>query len=240
MSTDAALEDTRLPRGGVFDPERAPLDASFRGDTRGRALAPERLHPDALRRRFETPPPWRPEIETDGRFIQPAGEVRDAAVLIAMVMRPEGLQVLLTERTAHLHDHASQISFPGGRVDPDDADAVHTALREAQEEIGLADAQVQVLGTLPPYLTATRYRVTPVAGLVLPGFVPAPDPFEVAEVFEVPLAFLMDPAHHERRVVRSAGVERSFLAMPWTAQRRYFIWGATAAMLRNLYAFLSA
>ena len=156
------------------------------------------------------------------------------------------MTVLLTQRTDHLNDHPSQISFPGGRVETDDADAVATALREAREEIGLEAFEVEVLGSLPTYTTGTGFIVTPVVGLVRPGFTLQPDPFEVAEVFEVPLAWLMDPANHQRHAVEIAGVRREFLSIPWQGvdasgqPRRYFIWGATAAMLRNLYRFLAA
>jgi 8-oxo-dGTP pyrophosphatase MutT (NUDIX family) len=166
-------------------------------------------------------------------------------VLIAIVLHDEPT-VLLTQRTDHLNDHPSQISFPGGRAEPSDADVVATALREAHEEIGLEAAQVEVLGVLPTYTTGTGFVVTPVVGLVRPAFELKPDPFEVAEVFEAPLAWLMDPAHHQRHAVDVGGVRREFLSIPWPGTdaagrpRRYFIWGATAAMLRNLYRFLSA
>ncbi len=166
-------------------------------------------------------------------------------MLIALVQREE-LTVLLTQRTDHLTDHPGQVSFPGGRAEPDDADAVATALREAQEEIGLAPGFVDVLGRLPTYTTVTSFIVTPVVALVQPGFSLLADPSEVADVFEVPLSFLMNPAHHRWHAVDMAGRRREFLSMPWTGtgadgqQRRYFVWGATAGMLRNLYRFLSA
>jgi 8-oxo-dGTP pyrophosphatase MutT (NUDIX family) len=161
------------------------------------------------------------------------------------VLRDE-LTVLLTQRTDHLNDHPGQISFPGGRVEADDADAVATALREAHEEIGLEAFEVEVLGSLPTYTTGTGFIVTPVVGLVAARAVLRPDPVEVAEVFEVPLAWLMDPANHRRHAVAIAGSMREFLSIPWLgtdasgAPRSYFIWGATAAMLRNLYRFLAA
>ena len=176
----------------------------------------------------------------DPRLLVPGKAVRPAAVLVPLVDRPAGLSVLLTRRAAHLHDHAGQISFPGGRVDAGDVDAVATALRETEEEIGLARSEVEILGRLPDYLTATSYSVTPVVGLVSPPLALRLDAFEVAEAFEVPLAFLMDPAHHERRLIEFGGQARRFYAMPWQGEHRYFIWGATAAMLRNLYRFLSA
>lgn len=223
-----------------FDPQLIPLDPAFDAQARGTAVSLERLAPSALRGRFTAPPAWTPELHADSRLLRPDQEVRPAAVLVPVVAHATGPTVLLTERTSHLHDHAGQISFPGGRMDEGDADAVATALRETSEEIGLDAAHIEIIGSLPPYLTASSYRVTPVVGLVQPGFRLQLDAFEVAEAFEVPLAFLMDPRHHQRHLVQFAGQARTFYAMPWQAQRRYFIWGATAAMLRNLYRFLAA
>ena len=202
-----------------------------------------RLAPDALHDRFADPPLWTPEFPGDGGRFSTEGEPLAAAVLVALVMRDSGLQVLLTQRTAHLRNHAGQISFPGGRCEDQDVDAVATALRETEEEVGLDRSFIEVIGQLPVYTTVTSYRVTPVVALVQPGFSLTPDSFEVAEVFEVPLQFLMSPAHHRRHSVDLEGQARRFLSMPWQAQGRtgepYFIWGATAAMLRNLYGFLS-
>jgi 8-oxo-dGTP pyrophosphatase MutT (NUDIX family) len=164
-------------------------------------------------------------------------------VLVALVVRDGGLTVLLTQRTAHLNDHAGQVSFPGGRHEPHDATTTATALREAQEEVGLDPSRVEVLGTLPEYLTGTGFRVTPVVGLVHPPFTVQADTFEVAEIFEVPLGFLMDPKNHEVRVLSWEGGERRFFAMPYPRGEvggDYFIWGATAGMLRNFYRFLAA
>lgn len=199
----------------------------------------------ALRRRFRAPPAWRPEMVTEPRFM--SREPAHASVLVPLVERDGGdLSVLLTQRTEHLNDHAGQIAFPGGRAEPEDVDAAATALREAREEIGLAEPHVDVLGSLPLYTTGTGFIVTPVVALVRPGFDLRLDPFEVAEVFEVPLAFLMNPAHHRRHEIEFGGARREFLSMPWQGvdeqgrSRRYFVWGATAAMLRNLYRFLSA
>lgn len=151
--------------------------------------------------------------------------------------------MLLTQRADHLNDHAGQISFPGGRREPFDRDATATALREAKEEIGLAAERVEILGALPDYLTGTGFCVTPVVGLVHPPFTVQADTFEVAEIFEVPLAFVMNPANHQVRVFRWEGGERRFFAMPYPNGEpggHYFIWGATAGMFRNLYRFLAA
>lgn len=161
-----------------------------------------------------------------------------AAVLIPLVMR-DGLTVLLTERTAHLSSHSGQIAFPGGKADPQDLDSIATALREAHEEVGLASDFVQVLGVLPAYTTGSAFVVTPVVALVRPGFDITPNPGEVADVFEVPLQFLMNPANHRHHAVDWAGKRREWLSMPYmdTGKER-FIWGATAGMIRNLYRFL--
>jgi 8-oxo-dGTP pyrophosphatase MutT (NUDIX family) len=149
--------------------------------------------------------------------------------------------VLLTERTMHLSTHSGQIAFPGGKVDEDDADASATALREAQEELGLEPSLVHVLGTLPQYVTGSAFIITPVVGLVQPAFSLTPNSYEVADVFEVPLEYLMTPAHHQRHAFEWEGIRREWFSMPYqddTVQR--FIWGATAGMLRNLYRLLSA
>lgn len=223
-----------------FDPELVPLDPLFGPTERGGAVLPARLSAAGLRTQFASPPIWTPELFGDDRRIDPARPERAASVLIPLVARDSGVSVLLTRRAEHLHDHAGQISFPGGRRDAGDRDAEATALRETQEEIGLAPAGIELLGRLPDYLTASSYRVTPVVAMLAPPLELKLDDFEVAEAFEVPLAFLMDPAHHERRSFEFAGAQRHFYAMPWQAERRYFIWGATAAMLRNLYRFLAA
>jgi len=223
-----------------FDPQALPVIGI---DDHLPAVLADELQDAALRRRFTTLPAWTPEITVERRFVErpPA----DASVLVPLV-QGEQISVLLTQRTDHLTDHPGQISFPGGRAESYDADAVATALREAHEEIGLEPAYVDVLGTLPTYTTGTGFVVTPVVGFVKPGYTLVADPFEVAEVFEVPLAFLMNPANHRRHEVEVNGVRREFLSMPFDGvdsegqPRRYFIWGATAAMLRNLYRFLAA
>ena len=170
-----------------------------------------------------------------GHFIQEDGgeglPLTPAAVLFPIVLRDNGQTVLLTQRTAHLKDHAGQISFPGGRVEAEDQSPIHTALRETEEEIGLAREHVEILGFLPEYRTGTGFRVTPVVALVTPPFELALDPFEVAEAFEVPLSFLLDPANHKRHSLHYRGALRHFFAMPYGD---YFIWGATAGMIRSL------
>jgi 8-oxo-dGTP pyrophosphatase MutT (NUDIX family) len=223
-----------------FDPETLPVVGL---DDHLPALPAAVLQPDSLRQRFLMPPVWSPEVKHEPRFNERAPA--HASVLVALVQRDE-LMVLLTQRTDHLNDHPGQISFAGGRVEPTDVDAAATALREAHEEIGLEAPFVDVLGAMPTYTTGTGFIVTPIVALIAPGFTVTPDPFEVADVFEVPLAFLMNPAHHRRHAVEVNGARREFLSMPWDGHdaqgqpRRYFIWGATAAMLRNLYRFLAA
>ncbi len=218
----------------AFNPQLVPVDA-LGGES---ALAPERLEADWLRARFAAPPHWHPEQSDESLFSRRA-EPTPASVLIPLVLREAGLSMLLTQRTAHLTDHAGQISFPGGRAEEEDASAIETALRETEEEIGLARRHVEVIGTLPDYFTGTGYQVTPVVALVTPPFELNADENEVAEIFEVPLAFLMDGMNHQRMAIdlpEGAG-RRTFYAMPY---KHFFIWGATAGMLRNLFHFLRA
>lgn len=163
--------------------------------------------------------------------LRPAGPLVPAAVLVPVVAGASGLSMLLTRRTSHLHVHAGQISFPGGRLESGDPDAVAGALREAEEEIGLSRQAVEVIGRLDTYVTRTGFEVTPVVGLVSPPVDLRPDPFEVAEIFEVPLDFVVDPRNRERRSREFNGVQREFWAIPY---RDYFIWGATAGMIVNL------
>jgi 8-oxo-dGTP pyrophosphatase MutT (NUDIX family) len=155
-----------------------------------------------------------------------------ASVLFPIVLRPGEPTVLLTQRTAHLKDHPGQISFPGGRAEAEDASPAHTALREAEEEVGLLPAYIEIAGYLPEYRTSTGFCVTPVVALITPPFDLRPDPFEVAEVFEVPLAFLLDSANHQQHSLHYRGKLRHYYAMPYGD---YFIWGATAGMIMSLY-----
>jgi 8-oxo-dGTP pyrophosphatase MutT (NUDIX family) len=158
-----------------------------------------------------------------------------AAVLIPVIAHPGELTVLFTQRTAHLKSHAGQVSFPGGRAEPGDASAEFTALREAGEEIGLAAGRVEILARLPDYRTRTGFRVTPVIGLVTPPLELSPDPSEVAEVFEVPLVFLLDPRNRQRRTREFQGRQVGYYVFEYQDR---VIWGATAGMLVNLHKML--
>jgi 8-oxo-dGTP pyrophosphatase MutT (NUDIX family) len=158
-----------------------------------------------------------------------------AAVLIPVIVHKE-LTVLFTQRTAHLKNHSGQVSFPGGRAEPGDASAEFTALRETEEEIGLAMPRVEVLARLPDYRTRTGFRVTPVIGLVAPPLELAPDPREVAEVFEVPLAFLMDERNCQRRTREFQGQQVGYYVFEYGER---VIWGATAGILVNLNRMLA-
>lgn len=193
------------------------------------------LHPLWVRERLAAVPAARPGDLPLFRHPDHVTPVA-AAVLVPLVRRATEVRVLLTQRTAHLNDHAGQISFPGGRVDEGDVDRVHTALREAEEEIGLPRDRVEILGTLPDYDIMTGFRVTPVVGWVTSPFGLRTDAFEVADVFEVPLAFFLDPANHQRHSRVVGEVTRHYYAMPWNDRH---IWGATAGMLHHLYRALS-
>ena len=226
-----------------FDPRSIPVQGI---DDHLEGVARDRLTPEALRARFAAPPAWTPEHSVEKKFEN--REPALAAVLIPLVMREE-LMLLLTQRTTNLSTHSGQVAFPGGRTDDADADAADTALREATEEIGLPRSNCEVLGTLPIYVTGTAYVITPVVALVRPAFKLQLNPGEVADAFEVPLAYLMNPVNHRRHAVEFDGLTRQWLSMPYLdrstqledgqfAER--FIWGATAGMLRNLYRFLIA
>ncbi len=165
------------------------------------------------------------------------GPMVPAAVLVPLIDRPDGMTVLLTQRTEHLNDHAGQISFPGGRVEPEDSGPVAAALRETEEEIGLQRAAVDVVGCLDTCLTGTGFRVVPVVGLVAPPISLTLDAFEVAEAFEVPLSFVLDPSNHQRQAATFPGVgRREFYVLPY---KNRYIWGATARMLINLHDLLA-
>ena len=218
-----------------FDPSLLPVD-SLAGEP---PVAPEQLGMQALRARFIAAPSWQPETGADQLTRSEGALLTPASVLLPLVVRESGLTLLFTQRTAHLTDHAGQVSFPGGRQEAHDASPIETALRETEEEVGLDRRHIEVLGTLPDYRTGTGYHVTPVVALVHPPFSLRADPGEVAEIFEVPLGFLMDGANHQLRTAEfpNGRGRRTFYAMPY---ERFFIWGATAGMLRNLFHFLRA
>jgi 8-oxo-dGTP pyrophosphatase MutT (NUDIX family) len=235
MPIDPTPANTPLSKLPNFNPRTVPVIGI---DSHLPALSREALSASALRERFLAPRRWEPEISIERRFSD--RPLANASVLVPVVMR-ERPTVLLTERTTHLSNHSGQVAFPGGRRDDTDTDAAHTALREAQEEIGLAPELAEVIGQMPTYTTGSQFIITPVIALVDPEHRLTLNRFEVADAFEVPLDFLMDPAHHRRHALEWAGARREWFSMPYmdgTTER--FIWGATAAMLRNFYRFLAA
>jgi 8-oxo-dGTP pyrophosphatase MutT (NUDIX family) len=194
--------------GGTADPlEAAEVRAATRGD--------HDLNPG------ETPP---------------SAALRPAAVLVPLIDHPDGMTVLLTQRTAHLSAHAGQIAFPGGRIEDQDADEVAAALRETEEEVGLPRERVAVIGRLDTYVTGTGFEITPIVGIVAPPYALTIDPYEVAEAFEVPLSYILDPRNHNRTERESAGRRRIFFVLPYQGRN---IWGATAGMLVNLAEVLN-
>jgi 8-oxo-dGTP pyrophosphatase MutT (NUDIX family) len=187
---------------------------------------------DILRRALAAPHgPPRGDSDLDPTIGRHGGALTPAAVLCPIVRREAGLAVILTTRPATMRAHPGQIAFPGGKVDPGDANPLAAALRETREEIGLPESQVRVLGELERYETRTGFAVSPFVGLVAEGFEPVPEPGEVEDIFETPLDFLMDMANHRRMSREWKGARRWFWAMPWGDR---FIWGATAGMIRTL------
>jgi 8-oxo-dGTP pyrophosphatase MutT (NUDIX family) len=191
----------------------------------------------ALRERLRRQAPQAFAVYGDDRIGGEPADITPASVLVPIVTHATGLTVLFTQRTTHLKAHAGQVSFPGGRAEPGDATPEFTALRESQEEIGLPPERVEILARLPDYITRTGYRVTPVIGLLEPPLDLAPDPREVQEVFEVPLAFLLDPANHRRQTRELNGRVVGFYEIQY--EQAHTIWGATAGMVVNLYRRLS-
>jgi len=223
---------SKLP---AFDPHLVPV---FQVDAHLAAVPARDLTPEALEMRFANPPAWQPELVRERKFMdRPPAQ---AAVLLAVVMRDEPT-VLLTQRPSHMSTHAGQIAFAGGKCDETDVDVAATALREAHEEVGLEARHVKVLGTLPEYVTGSAFYVTPVVALISPSMTLQLNTHEVADAFEVPLAFLMDPANHRWHRYEFEGVTREWLSMPYQdGDQLRFVWGATAGMLRNFYRFLRA
>jgi 8-oxo-dGTP pyrophosphatase MutT (NUDIX family) len=188
-----------------------------------------------LKERLRRTPPAFTVYGDDGMGREQAA-LTAAAVLVPIVQRAPDMTVIFTQRTTHLKAHSGQVSFPGGRAEPHDPTPEFTALREAHEEIGLPMERVEVVARLPDYLTRTGFRVTPVIGLLEPPLVLTPDPREVEEVFEVPLAFLLDPRNHQRRTREFQGQTVGYYVMEFGSRT---IWGATAGMLVNLYRHLA-
>lgn len=230
------LHDQHSFKWPVFDPQLVPID---RVDTHLPAVSQAHLRPAALRQRFEHPPVWLPELTVEKMYSD--RPPLHAAVLLPIVMHARPT-VLLTQRTQHLSTHSGQVAFPGGKVDVDDVDARATALREAQEEVGLDADFVQVLGVMPCYATGSGFIVTPVVALVEPGFTLTRNTQEVDDIFEVPLDFLMNPSHHRHHSVEFEGGRREWFSMPYSdpGLPPRFIWGVTAGILRNFYRLLSA
>lgn len=224
-----------MEQGSLFSPGTDPLSGA--GEISEAEIASRLARHEPGRRRS---PIARSAELADGRprgdhdlnpdLYEPEQALTPAAVLVPIVRRSR-LSLLLTRRTDHLHDHAGQIAFPGGRVDEGDADALAAALRETEEEVGLPRRHVEIVGRLDTYVTRTGFEVTPVVGLVTPPFPVEPDSFEVAEVFEVPLSFVLDPGNRQIESRQYQGRERHFYVYPY---RDYYIWGATAGMLVNL------
>lgn len=201
--------------------------ATARSDDDLRTRLRDRLQDGLARRRgdFDLDPAWR-------EALPPQRVLKPAAVLIPIIERRTGLQVLFTRRADHLARHAGQVSFPGGRLNEDDGHAVEAALRETEEEVGLPRSFVEVRGELDRYETGTGFSIHPFVGLVREGFELKIDAAEVAEAFEVPLAFLMDPENHHQQTTMWQGRERRYYAMTFGS---HYIWGATAGILINLH-----
>ena len=193
--------------------------------------------PAVIAAMLRLPPPPPDPLDLHVAAIAEDTKVNDAAVLVPMVAREGRVSLLFTQRTPHLAAHAGQISFPGGRVESDDAGREDTALRETEEEIGLARKHVQVLGALPEYSIPTGFRITPVVGWIVAPFDTQPDPFEVADIFEAPLEHFLDVARYQRHEYHFNGRHRHYVAIPYEGR---YIWGATAGMLLSLARMLSA
>lgn len=221
----------------AFDPKAQPV---VPGATLP-SLPPASLTLAHIREAFSRPAAWEVEPLFAQAFAPERAahaDARRAAVLMPLVQRVDGLRVLFTRRSEHLHHHAGQVSFPGGCIEPGDADPVAAALRETGEEIGVDASFVRILGIQPTLLTTTGFLMTPVVAELKAGFHVRAQHTEVAEVFEVPLTVLMDPSRYELRHLQTQwGHGRYFYAIPWES---HFIWGATAILMRNFYHFLAA
>lgn len=196
-----------------------------------------RWTPEVIRAGLQGPQPQPDALDLHTISLQEGTRVTEAAVLVPLVNRETEVQVLLTQRTGHLRDHGGQVSFPGGRVEAADTSREATALRETQEEIGLDAGRVVLLGRLPGYEIPSGFRITPVVGWIEPPLTLSADAFEVADIFEAPLAYFLDPNNYQRREYHFRDRHRHYLAIPW--QGRY-IWGATAGMLYSLCRMLKS
>ena len=190
----------------------------------------------AITERLARPAPPPMPDDRHVMVLDPDSRVIHAAVLVPLVNHAGAVKVLFTQRTAHLFDHAGQISFPGGRVETADSSREETALRETEEEIGLPRTRIALLGRLPDYEIPSGFRITPVVGWVEPPFGLQPDAFEVAEVFEAPLGYFLDPGNYQRRQYHFRGRHRHYMAIPYEGR---YIWGATAGMLYSLCKMLT-
>lgn len=218
-------EPDRLHAMRTTLPLREQLWRALAGSSAAHERLSRALHP------LHTPPTGDGWNRSELADLLPPGPLIEAAVLVGITPRANGAHVVLTRRTETLRQHGGQVGFPGGRTEPDDRDAAAAALRESQEEIALAPGQVLLLGYLDPFVTITGYRVTPVVAGIDPGFTPVPSPDEVADVFEVPLAYLMQPDNLHQVDITHRGKVRHVMEFGWPGQR---IWGATAAILYNL------
>lgn len=220
-----------------FDPVAQPVVSS----PILQALSGATIQLDFIRATFAHPFSWQVEpvfSESFGADGPEQENTTQAAVLFPLIQRSSGVHVLFTRRASHLFDHAGQICFPGGRIEHSDHDAVAAAVRETFEEIGVESRFIQLLGIHPSFVTSTRFTMKPVVGVIQPGFTVRPDHTEVAEVFEVPLSVLMDPSTHRLHQANLPdGGHRFYFSISWQS---YFIWGATAALIRNFYHYLSA
>lgn len=225
------MEQGQILSAGPADSRRLSAEAVARrlaGARPGRRAAPgERFPPE------QGPP--RGDHELNPELYEPQRRLRHAAVLVPLIERRGGLQVILTRRSQHLADHKGQIAFPGGRIDPHDAGPSAAALREAEEEIALSRERVELLGELDTYVTRTGYQIHPFVGLVRPPVALMAEPLEVDEIFEVPLAFILQPGSRQTHSREWQGTMRRFYVYPY---RDYYIWGATAGMLNNLSELL--
>ena len=232
-----------LAKPDRFNPQQAVIRQRFETEP---TLDPLLFSPELLRSHFAKKLTWHPEETDENRHIKASqliekrglsGYETRAAILIPIVMRQQGPMILLTKRSQSLSAHAGQISFPGGKFSPEDQNLFATAKREAKEEVGIEDSQIEILGKFPEYWTISGYRVTPVAALVQQGFTLRLNSNEVSQVFEVPMSYLMNPLNFDLRSWESDQGRRHFYTVSF---EDHFIWGATAAVLRNFYLFLIA